>query len=181
MPGRLTLSALAAVLALLARSMPAQPPASAPPPHPCAAPEFHHFDFWIGDWDVTGPKGKLLGTNRVISILDGCAIQEHWVDTHQSRGESYTMYDAKRKTWHQSWVDDTGSLLVNEGGFHDGKLILTDSGMPAAGGPGHVTQRWTWTKVDADHVRQVAEGTKDNGKTWTVTFPGLYTRRRAGK
>src|SRR5690349_14625624 len=28
----------------------------------CAAPESRQFDFWIGDWDVFGPAGKLVGT-----------------------------------------------------------------------------------------------------------------------
>lgn len=28
------------------------------PPAPCAAPVYHQFDFWIGDWDVFSAAGQ---------------------------------------------------------------------------------------------------------------------------
>ena len=53
-----------------------QPPA--PATKPCSAPPYRQFDFWIGDWDVFSPDGKLAGHNRVESIEGGCGIQENW-------------------------------------------------------------------------------------------------------
>jgi len=172
----LLVAALFAVIpAVSAQAAPSAPPSRAPTK--CDDAAHHQFDFWIGNWDVTTPDGKKAGTNEVISILGGCVIQEHWTDTQGSKGESYTIYDAKRGVWHQTWVTDGGNLLVNEGKFAGGKLVLTDAKL-GADGKEHVTQRWTWTKIDADHVTQIAETTTDDGKTWTVSFPGHYTRRR---
>ena len=50
------------------------PPAKKPPA--CTAAEFHQFDFWVGDWEVTSPQGKAAGSNHIESVLDGCAISE---------------------------------------------------------------------------------------------------------
>ena len=36
----------------------------APPrPAPCTAPEHRQFDFWIGEWPVKTPDGKVAGAN----------------------------------------------------------------------------------------------------------------------
>ena len=57
-------------LAVFAMSdLPAQtPPAAAPQAPPCADAAHRQFDFWVGNWDVTGPKGKkpsaAAGSNR---------------------------------------------------------------------------------------------------------------------
>ena len=47
------------------------------PPAPCSASQSHAFDFWIGDWDVFAPSGKLAGTNRIERIY-GCVLHESW-------------------------------------------------------------------------------------------------------
>jgi hypothetical protein len=53
---------------------------AAPPPQapaPCAAPEFHQFDFWIGDWDTFEIDAKkVVARNRVDLILDGCVLRD---------------------------------------------------------------------------------------------------------
>ena len=33
--------------------------------NPCAAAEFHQFDFWAGRWEVADGDGKPAGHNRV--------------------------------------------------------------------------------------------------------------------
>ena len=58
---RLSIAALACGAAAPALSQ-AQPP---PAPGPCAAPEHHQFDFWLGDWEVRTPEGKLAGHNTI--------------------------------------------------------------------------------------------------------------------
>ena len=53
-------------------------PPAAPPADPCAAAEFHQFDFWAGQWDVYGPKGKQVA-NSLIEKVYGCGIRENWM------------------------------------------------------------------------------------------------------
>ena len=52
----------------------------ADPPPPCSTPEFHQFDFWLGQWNLAWPdSGK--GTNTVTTALDDCVIEENFVTT----------------------------------------------------------------------------------------------------
>jgi hypothetical protein len=129
-----------------------------PQQQPCSAPEHRQFDFWVGTWEVTTPNGQKAGTNTIQMAMNGCAI-----------------YDASRGVWHQSWVDTTGLLLLLEGGFADGAMVLEGE---TTGPDGTVTrQRITWSIVDGDpnKVRQIWESQPDGGE-WTVAFDGLYER-----
>ena len=151
-------------------------PAPAPAPPACAGPEFRQFDFWLGDWDVKLPNGKVAGTNNIKSILGGCVLQESWQGAGKVEGHSFNIYDASTKRWHQTWVDNGGSLLNLEGGLVDGKMVLSGDTLDEKGNK--VTNRITWTKVDADHVRQLWETSSDGGKIWETAFDGQYTKRK---
>ena len=141
----------------------------------CAAPEHHQFDFWIGEWDVTLPNGKRAGTNRIESILGGCALRETWAGAGGSNGTSYNAYDATRRRWHQTWVDNQGSLLLLEGTFADGRMILEGETLDTAGQSQR--QRITWETKAPGRVRQLWETSTDGGATWTTAFDGLYAKR----
>ena len=95
---------------------------------PCSAAEAKQFDFWLGDWDVFTPDGKLAGTNRIEKIY-GCVLHESWSNP-KVQGQSFNMYDDDRGEWHQTWVDSTGSLLVIEGALRYGSMVLSDAGLP---------------------------------------------------
>ncbi|MEO5693994.1 MAG: hypothetical protein ABIQ72_12775 [Usitatibacter sp.] len=147
----------------------------APPAQkPCSDPESHQFDFWIGDWDVFVPGGKQAGTNR-IAPLYGCVLHESWKAMKVVEGQSFNRYDTDRGVWHQTWVDNGGSLLLLEGGLRDGAMVLSDEGVPgrSAGAP---INRVTWSRNDDGSVRQHWQASKDGGKTWTTAFDGKYVR-----
>ena len=103
---------------------------------PCSAPEHHQFDFWIGHWEVFLPNGNKAGENRIESIEGGCALLEQWSGARGPTGKSLNIYDALRRTWHQTWVDSTGGLLVLEGHWMDGRMVLLSGANPI--------QRITW-------------------------------------
>jgi hypothetical protein len=63
--------------------------APTPTPIPCSAAEHRHFDFWVGTWEVRGPKGQVAGTNRIESILKRCGLHESWSGAGGTRGESF--------------------------------------------------------------------------------------------
>ena len=147
------------------------PTPPAPPPPACRTPEHRQFDFWLGDWNVTDPTGKQVGTNRIALVLGGCVLHESWVGTGMS-GNSYNIYFQGEKRWHQTWVDDRGSLLELNGGLQEGKMVLAGEGPGAKGG--RVKHRITWSKLDQGRVRQLWESSTDGGGTWTVAFDGTY-------
>lgn len=159
-----------ALIALAGLAATNAPVANAAPKSGCTAAVSHQFDFWIGDWTVTNPKGKLAGHNRIESILGGCALAEHWQGARGSRGVSYNAYDAKEKVWRQFWVDADGEVLRLEGGLVDGKMVLAS---PPRGA--HV-DRITWTPNKDGSVRQFWQTSEDGGKTWAAAFDGLYRK-----
>ncbi len=143
----------------------------------CSAAEYRQFDFWLGDWRVTNPKGEFQGTNRVEKILNGCAIQENWEGAQGMKGHSYNMYAQRRNTWHQTWVDSNGMLLLLEGGLVDGRMVLSGE-TTARDGKGVVKHEISWEKLDGGRVRQVWRMSPDGGSTWNDAFVGIYTPRK---
>ena len=143
---------------------------------PCAGEAHRAFDFWAGRWEVHAPDGRLAGHNTIEPMLNGCVLHEHYTTPSGYEGESFNVYDAGRGVWHQTWVDNGGTLLTLEGTFDYEKMVLAGGTQDAQG---IVTlQRITWSRVNSDpnRVRQLWEASTDGGETWTVAFDGLYTR-----
>ena len=166
-------AALAVAFAVLAGHRAAAQ--STAPGQACKAAEYHQFDFWIGQWNVTLPNGKRAGVNHIEPILGGCALRETWSGAGGSDGTSYNSYDATRRRWHQTWVDNQGSLLLLEGTFADGRMILEGETVDTAGQKQR--QRITWEETSPGHVRQLWESSSDGGATWTTAFDGRYVKR----
>ena len=146
--------------------------AGSPKTAACEAPEYRQFDFWVGDWDafdVESPTTQVARI-RVDLILDGCVLRENYEGTNGLNGHSFTIYDASRKVWHQSWVTNRGQLLIIEGKIQVGEIVL--SGVDYAAG-GRTLIRGTWKPVDAG-VRETAESSTDGGKTWKPWFDLLF-------
>jgi hypothetical protein len=138
----------------------------------------HEFDFWIGEWDVFGPKGKQLGTNSISGLFGTGAIGEHWRGVGGVEGRSLNSYDTARECWHQTWVDSGGMTLLLDGGLRDGAMVLQGEA-PAEDDPSRRDrQRITWTPSHGgDEIRQHWEVSADDGATWQTAFDGYYRRR----
>ncbi len=163
-----TLAMAAAALGFLS------PVAAQTPPPACATDVHRAFDFWIGEWNVHAAGGKLAGANSIRREIGGCVLHERYDTGRGYSGESFNIYDASRKLWHQTWVDSSGMLLLLEGGIRDGKMVLEGE---TAGADGRKTRhRITWTPNADGSVRQFWESA-DPGGDWTVAFDGLYTRK----
>jgi hypothetical protein len=148
--------------------------AASPAVAACDAPEHRQFDFWLGEWTVHTPDGKVAGTNRIAREYDGCVLHERYSTPRAYAGESLNMYDAGRKRWHQTWVDNTGTLLQLDGQLVDGRMVLEGQTAGDDGKP--VRHRITWTPNADGTVRQLWESTDANGR-WTTAFDGTYRRR----
>ncbi len=144
---------------------------------PCSAEANRHFDFWEGRWMVRASNGALAGHNTISVILGECVLQEHYTTPSGYEGYSLNMYDASRGVWHQTWTDNGGLLLVLEGGFEDGRMVMQGETV----GPNGTTvlNRITWSQVggNPDRVRQHWESSTDGGATWATGFDGLYIRQ----
>lgn len=141
---------------------------------PCSSAEYHQFDFWIGDWDAfdVGNDNSPSAHVRVDRILDGCVLHEDYQDPSGQKGQSFTIYDASRKLWHQSWVTNRGSLLVIEGKLDGDQIVL--NGIDHS--RGNALVRGVWKPVSGG-VRESAVISSDNGKTWKPWFDIIFRPR----
>ncbi len=140
---------------------------------PCDSDAHRAFDFWLGDWRVTTPEGKFAGTNHIISQYGGCVLHEHYITGRGYSGESLNTYDAGRGVWHQTWVDNSGTLLLLEGGMKNGSMVMEGE---TTGEKGKKTRhRISWTPNDDGSVRQHWEIVNDKGE-WETAFDGRYTK-----
>jgi hypothetical protein len=151
----------------------AQTSSSAKAPSPCQGAEFTQFDFWIGEWEVFGPKGNRVGHNSITRAHGGCVILEQWSGGGGVTGSSFNIYTPGTRTWHQIWVDNGGTLLQLEGEFRDGSMRMQGSGLTPKG---PMMNRITWTPGVDGTIRQVWEISTDTGKTWQASFDGVYRK-----
>jgi hypothetical protein len=139
----------------------------------CEDPAYRQFDFWLGQWQVHTPDGKLAGTNGITREYGGCVLHERYTTPRGYSGESLNMYDAGRKVWHQTWVDNEGVLLLLEGRLIDGRMRMEGQN---AGDDGKITKhRITWTPNPDGSLRQLWESTDATGR-WITAFDGRYTK-----
>ena len=171
------LSATAISFALLLASTGRAPSSSTPNPQssqppPCTAPEYHQFDFWLGDWDAFDVGGTEKNAHLVVDrILEGCVIHEDYQGADGHKGQSFSLYDASRKVWHQTWVTNRGELLIIEGHFEAGEMVLSGSDLTTAGQRRLV--RGTWKPTEGG-VRETAVTSTDAGKTWKPWFDIIF-------
>jgi hypothetical protein len=149
--------------------------AQGPKSSSCATPAYRQFDFWAGDWDVFDVGSPIkVAHAQVDLILDGCVLREDYQGADGHKGQSFTIYDAARNVWHQSWVTNRGELLVIEGKIEAGEMTL--SGEDHANG---ALVRGTW-KAENGNVREIAVTSTDGGKTWKPWFDIVFRRTAIG-
>jgi hypothetical protein len=165
--------ALLAVAALLTVPLAAGGSAHAQQPQQprCDAPEYRQFDFWIGEWEVTGQDGRVLGRNRITRILDGCVLLEEWIGAGGGTGKSMNAWDRTSGTWRQTWLDNGGGRLELSGGLQGAIMVLSNEAPGPDGAVVH--QRLTFEPTD-DGLRQHWQRSTDGGQTWTTLFDGQY-------
>jgi hypothetical protein len=142
----------------------------------CQAPEFRRLDFWLGDWeavDVEAPD-VVAARVQVTRILGGCVVREVYAGVDGLHGESYTIYDATRKLWHQTWVTNRGQLLEIEGRFEGERLTLEGTQRSTTGPDVRVRALWLPEK---DGVRETAHTSSDGGATWKPLFDMRFKTR----
>ena len=138
------------------------------------------LDFWLGDWDLTWEGGH--GTNRLSRILRDRVILEEFEEAAESggadalHGRSWSVFDADRGLWRQTWVDDQGGYLDLVGGRADGCFAF-ERAAPERGE--RARQRMVFRNVTADAFRWTWESSPDDGATWVVRWAIDYRRGRA--
>ncbi|MCL7966130.1 MAG: hypothetical protein M8835_00835 [marine benthic group bacterium] len=142
----------------------------------CTSAEHAEFDFWLGDWEVHTVDQQLAGTNRITKVHGGCVLREEWTASGGGTGGSYNIYDSTRGTWHQTWVDDQGNLLLLDGGLDArGRMVLR--GERPGDDDVTITDEISWELNEDGTVTQVWSTSTDAGATWRELFHGVYRKK----
>lgn len=140
---------------------------------PCTDPEYRHFDFWLGEWDVTSAGSSSSATNSISSEHGGCVVLEQY-DAGGFTGMSINFYDSNTKHWRQTWMSSAGAALYLKGGLDEnGAMVMSDKGLVES----DTINRITWSANDDGSVRQHWETSTDDGTMWNTVFDGLYTKK----
>lgn len=153
----------------------------AKPGGPCSDPAYTQMDFWVGSWngrsmvpDTSRESGWRIGKvqNTINKILDGCVIEENFEGKTFS-GKSYSTYNKQQKIWHQTWVDNSGGYLPLYGIFENDKNIFRRDFVR---NEKKVSSRMVFYNITGDSFTWDWESSKDEGKTWTLSWRIEYTR-----
>lgn len=144
---------------------------------PCRfEPEYRLFDFWVGDWEVTTPDGRVAGSNSIQKAADGCMLLENWTSASGGTGKSINFFDPATKKWVQTWIDSGGGVISAAGGLENGAMRLIGTHILKSGE--RRPFRMTFSPLPNGHVRQFLEESTDEGKSWSVWFDGDYAPSR---
>ncbi len=161
----------------------------------CTGPEYHQFDFWIGEWKI---KQKILqengdwfeadATTKVSPILGGCALMEEWQgnvlffwegmnEPELIKGFSVRAYDPRRQQWVISWMDSrhlrftefTGAFKEKRGEFF--RKQSAESGK-------ETTTRITFAEIAPDAVRWELAVRSNDSENWKILWIMDMTRKR---
>jgi hypothetical protein len=146
---------------------------------PCATdPVYRQFDFWIGEWEVTGKNGQPAGDSKISLLLDSCIVLEEWSGKNGYAGKSFNTYNAVTKQWQQTWVDNMGgSTEYMQGKYEDNKIIFMTKPFTFSKDTMAI-RRLTFYNIDPQKVRQHGEISKDNGTNWNTEYDLTYNRKK---
>lgn len=129
-----------------------------------------HFDFWLGEWDVTWTGGSAAASS-VYTDFDEKVIVESWDGRPGSglQGMSVSLFDEEAGVWRYTWVDSAGTFLGMSGGFDgDGMELRSDAGEPL--------RRARWFDIRSDSFCWTLEQSRDGGRTWELARDVQYRR-----
>ena len=138
--------------------------------------EAKQFDFWIGSWTVFNTNGQKAGESQIIPIASGCGLLENWTNTLELPGKSINFFDSKTQKWHQYWIGSDGIPIRFEGNYKEKAMVFEGVSITKDGEK--TLYKMTFFLLDENTVRQYAEQSTDDGKTWTVSYDLKYVRKK---
>jgi hypothetical protein len=145
----------------------------------CSSPEASQFDFWLGEWklDWKNEKGETeSGTNFISKSLGGCVVEENFSTSDKTfSGRSFSVYNANKSIWQQTWVDNSGAYMDFTGEFAGGKMILLRKIMNKQGK--EMVQRMVFYDIQQNELWWNWESSADEGKTWKLLWKIHYVRK----
>lgn len=141
-------------------------------PSACASADERQFDFWVGEWDVSGTGYTAVVAESTITLADeGCLVLENWRPFANGHAHSISVYDQTNHRWRQYYAG-AGIAPTEYTGVMDSEGVLrfdVDNSSPA--------RRMNYQRIDANTVRQWGEQYDDITRVWSTTWDLTYRRR----
>ncbi len=134
--------------------------------------QYKPLDFWLGEWDVF-VKGKKSATSSITKSEGSCTLHENYQTATKYYGRSMNYYDPEDKKYTQIWIDKFNGILI----FKEVEAKKGYLQMQADNGKGNLTKMTYVLDPKTGDVTQTMEGSKDEGKTWAVSFVGVYKKK----
>lgn len=135
--------------------------------------EYKPLDFWLGEWDVY-VKDKKSGTSSITKSEGGCTLFEDYKTESGFYGRSMNYYDPVDKLYTQIWIDKFNQITT----FKEAESRKGYLQMAATKGENNLIKMTYELDEATGNVTQTMEGSKDEGKTWKVTFVGVYKKAK---
>jgi hypothetical protein len=169
-------------MSVVAINVAAQAPA---PPKP--GPEHQRLAPFVGNWTFDGmakdgpmgPGGKMTGTDRVVWLPGGFAIQRTFDGTSPAgkmQGVEIVAYDAVKKNYTFNFYESSGAM--GTGTMTVNGAVWTSQGVGQMGAM-TMQQRCTLTFGAGNATLAIKCEMSMDGKTWAPTFEG--TAKKAAK
>ena len=143
----------------------------------CNLPAHRQFDFWIGTWTVKDAKEQqVFGKDTIEKSLYGCALEEHFRNTGDGEGKSFSFYEPRDGLWHQTYLDNAGAVLQLSGGFQNDQMMMSGTVL-FPGSSQSVMIRIVWQKMAETKVRMYQENSSDAGGTWKLEYDAMYVKQ----
>lgn len=134
--------------------------------------EFKRLDFWLGEWDVY-VKDKKIGTSSIAKSEGGCTLYEDYKTDKGFLGRSMNYYDPEDKRYTQIWIDKFNQRTI----FKETESREDYLQMSAENKDTKLTRMTYVLDPDTGNITQTMEESTDKGKTWAITFEGVYKKR----
>ena len=132
----------------------------------------HRFDFWIGEWEVRTPAGRLDGHSSVQPVSGGCGLLENWEAVNGTTGKSLNTYNPALGRWEQFWVGQGGAVTEYRDSEWRGDTLVFHATSTTNGRTQQI--RLSFSRNADGSVRQFSELSVDGGATWSVGYEYLY-------
>ncbi len=142
-----------------------------------------HFNFWIGEWDVSWHDedgNAASGRNLIRRILNDRVIEENFSvlsGRYESySGRSWSVFDDGLGEWKQTWVDNNGAYLDFTGAIDEDKRIFQRVGKDNHGKTVH--QRMVFYDIGDDSFTWDWQVSIDGGASWELRWRIFYNRAK---